>query len=171
MLLAPWSCGLCSRPTNKKRLVIDNMRCLASCVYWMIRVSDPIIPPIPYVKKKGRMWMNRGADASAGISAKSWFQSIVTSSDAPVESSKANEETDVSAQMFATDRPLFVPIEELHHLLVPEEVFRNVSESASIWITELSDVLDEWVVRLTKHVIDYRIELESRHMNNTVDKI
>lgn len=172
MLLAPWSCGLCARPVKKKRLVIDNMRCLASCIYWMIRNSDPLIPPIPYVKKKGRMWINRHADAgTAGASSKSWFQSFISSSDVPTESAKANEETDASTRMLAADRPLFAPIEELHQLLVPDEVFRNVSESSSIWIAELSDVLDEWVMRLTKHVIDYRIELDSRHLHNATDKL
>lgn len=179
IMLSPWTVGVCGIPNNRK--MVYNFRVIASVMYDIVRLIDPIIPPI--APKGSAVSAADGANAvenedgendevskivdvekvksksktdfdedKKDESIKNFFSSLVG-----IKSTAGNDEDERQATnaLIAT-RPKYSTLEELHSYLLPPSNFVHAKALLEPWMAEYAGLLGKWVTGIVQNVLEYR---------------
>jgi len=185
ILLAPWHHGLCHEPKVGTSDVLFNLRMVATVMYEILAFTDEDFPNIVHVSKKKprrKMKQSDGAQDNPKVLDPSESKDEISTPRAGGGNDKPNKVlgwlSDTLDSVMGTDymakdqelnqlesnllqrRPPYDILQNIHCYLFEPEYLSAVRLVIDVWIRDLSGELDDWILKVTRHVVQLLVDAE-----------
>lgn len=188
-VMRPWRHGVCKAPKRRVGTVVNNLRMIGTCLYYILRQTEGHLPSIVRLAPDGEQDAASAAAAATAAETAAATAAAAPKSDEPSRLSaflggltgpssqadpkqKKQDDDELIKQVMRVDTgDYFRSQAAVLGELVPADEMAAAKAFIDEWLPDLVVKMDEYIKRLMEHLFDARIALRGASFDDEIEAL